>query len=1368
MFTVLYVDDEPGLLEIGKLFLERDGQFNVDTITSAPAALALMDTKVYDAIIADYQMPDMDGIQFLKKVRISGNTIPFILFTGRGREEIVIQALNEGADFYLQKGGDPLVQFTELAHQVRQAVQQRRAEASIRDHERREADIINFLPDATFAIDTTGTVIAWNHAMEGMTGVKPAEILGKNNYEYAIPFYHKRRPILIDLVLAPDEKFEREKYLYTVHDITMLTAETILEKPGGAPVHLWVKACRLFDKNGNLVGAIESIRDITRQKQAEEALRESEERFAAFMDHLPVSAFIKDEQFTSLFVNRQMEEIFGAREWIGKSVHELFPGDAAEKMTEDDRQTLVEGSQKIIETLAGKNGKRKIFETYKFRIDRENKPPLIGGFAVDITEQKEVEKALNESEERFRKIFENSPLGMTLVTPDFRFSSVNPAWVSMTGYSEEELLKMSFKDITHPEHLAGDMEHMQELVAGTIPVYSTEKQYIRKDGSILWGLIRVTNIRNQQGSLRYFAAQIEDITDRKLAEKELRESEERYRNVVEDQTELISRFLPDGTHVFVNAAYCRYFGLKRDEILGHRFRPKIPAEDQERVRQFFESLTLDHPVDSIEHRIIMPDDSIRWQRWSDRAIFDPAGTISEYQSVGQDITGQKQEEQALHENEQRLNSIYNTVGDIIFQLTVEPGGQFYFSSVNSAFSSITGLPSGQVIGKKVSEIIPEPSLTMVLEKYRQAIQEKTIVRWEETSVYPTGQVTGEVSIAPIFDKEGHCTHLIGSVHDITGRKRMEEALRESEAKYRLLADTSPEMIYLVDPEGRVQYVNRLSARVFRTTPENLVGKHLTDLFPPDVARHHLEAIRTVISTRQPSIYEGTEVLPSGKIWIDVRLSPMIDNENRVIGVLGLSNDITQRKSAEEALRQSEVRFRMIFENQQNGLIMVNAETHVIVDANRTALSLMGATRDDVIGRVCHTFICPAEKGKCPVTDLGHTVDMSERFLLNIKGERIPIIKSVSRITLGNRTYLIESFTDITEGKRAEEALRASEEKYHGIFENTTVAVFQTRIDGSIATANPAFARLLKYETPEIAIREIPSIRAIYVDPDVRDELYRLVVTQGVVDNFELALRRRDGSILWASVNVRAVRGDDGKVTGLEGLAVDITDRKNTEEALREVNKKLSLLSRITRHDINNQLMVLRAYLEILKEKQPDPSFTAPFQKAVNAAQRISSMIQFTREYEEIGVNAPVWQDCHALADTAAKDAPLGKIALKNDLPSGTEVFADPLIVKVFYNLMDNAIRYGRKITTIRFSLQESGEDHQIVCEDDGDGISADEKERIFERDFGRNTGLGLFLSREVLAITGITIRETGVPGKGARFEMTVPKNAYRLTVTEQA
>ncbi len=119
--------------------------------------------------------------------------------------------------------------------------------------------------------------------------------------------------------------------------------------------------------------------------------------------------------------------------------------------------------------------------------------------------------------------------------------------------------------------------------------------------------------------------------------------------------------------------------------------------------------------------------------------------------------------------------------------------------------------------------------------------------------------------------------------------------------------------------------------------------------------------------------------------------------------------------------------------------------------------------------------------------------------------------------------------------------------------------------------------------------------------------------------------------------------------------------------------------------------------------------------------------------------------------------------VKNDLPPGIEVFADPLVVKVFYNLMDNAALYGGKITFIRFSVEDDGDDHVIVCEDDGDGIIAQEKEKIFERGFGKNTGLGLALSREILSITGITIKETGVPGKGARFEITVPKDTWRVS-----
>ena len=201
MFSLLYVDDEPDLLSLGKLFLEGGGDFHVTTAMSAHEGLEKLATGSFDAVISDYQMPVMDGIALLKEVRIAHGAIPFILFTGKGREEVVIEAINNGVDFYLQKGGAPKAQFAELRHKILVAVERRHALDALRDSEQRLADIINFLPDATFAINTDGVVIAWNKALEIMSGIPAPSMIGKGNYEYSFAFYPERRPILIDLIL---------------------------------------------------------------------------------------------------------------------------------------------------------------------------------------------------------------------------------------------------------------------------------------------------------------------------------------------------------------------------------------------------------------------------------------------------------------------------------------------------------------------------------------------------------------------------------------------------------------------------------------------------------------------------------------------------------------------------------------------------------------------------------------------------------------------------------------------------------------------------------------------------------------------------------------------------------------------------------------------------------------------------------------------------------------------------------------------------------------------------------------------------------------------------------------------------------------
>jgi len=217
------------------------------------------------------------------------------------------------------------------------------------------------------------------------------------------------------------------------------------------------------------------------------------------------------------------------------------------------------------------------------------------------------------------------------------------------------------------------------------------------------------------------------------------------------------------------------------------------------------------------------------------------------------------------------------------------------------------------------------------------------------------------------------------------------------------------------------------------------------------------------------------------------------------------------------------------------------------------------------------------------------------------------------------------------------------------------------------------------------------------------------------------------------------------------------------QSLDTMNKKLKLLSGISRHDIISQLTALQLYREMLENMLPDPSYQEYFKKMGIATERISAIMRFTQEYEEVGINNPIWVDVCAIVDTAKKDEVAGHLHLINDIPARTEVFSDALITNVFYNLIDNAARYGGKITTIRFSVQESGDNLVILCKDDGKGVPVEDKERIFERGFGKNTGLGLALSREILDITEIRIHETGEPGRGARFEMTVPKGMWRMT-----
>ncbi|WP_424036055.1 ATP-binding protein [Methanoregula sp.] len=334
--------------------------------------------------------------------------------------------------------------------------------------------------------------------------------------------------------------------------------------------------------------------------------------------------------------------------------------------------------------------------------------------------------------------------------------------------------------------------------------------------------------------------------------------------------------------------------------------------------------------------------------------------------------------------------------------------------------------------------------------------------------------------------------------------------------------------------------------------------------------------------------------------------------------------------------------------------------------------------------------------------------------------------------------------------------RKGEQKNHTLYNHSQAGIFSiNKKTLEITDANRKFAQIIHYQCSDLIKKNLSDI---ITGSEERESFLANLHDFCRVEDIEVFLSARDGPGRW--VLISASHTDEENIVC---TVVDITDQKESQRALMLANRKLLLLSSITRHDILNKLSGIYGYLGILRMKFPDPALADYISKLEDTTKKIQALIAETQVYQDLGTQEPKWQEL----DKIARDVQVpATIALIVDL-QGVEVFADPMLKKVFSNFLDNSLRHGERVTEIRVSSQKSGEDLIVVWEDNGVGIAAEEKERIFEWGFGKNTGLGMFLIREILSLTSITIKETGQPGKGVQFEITVPEGQYRFTRVDQ-
>lgn len=345
--------------------------------------------------------------------------------------------------------------------------------------------------------------------------------------------------------------------------------------------------------------------------------------------------------------------------------------------------------------------------------------------------------------------------------------------------------------------------------------------------------------------------------------------------------------------------------------------------------------------------------------------------------------------------------------------------------------------------------------------------------------------------------------------------------------------------------------------------------------------------------------------------------------------------------------------------------------------------------------------------------------------------------------------------ELDERRKAEE----NAQRLAAIVESSDDAIIGKTLDGIITSWNLGAERLYGYTAEEMIGKPLSVLEPEQKAEDITDILDRVRNGESI-SHYQTVRKKRDGTIVDISLTVSPIRDKDGRITGASSIARDITRAKLMEEVVRQANKKLNLLNSITRHDIINQLTGMRAYIELLKDCVQNKDCVTYVLNQEKAAENIGRQLEFMRSYQDIGVKSPVWQNLPETIRIAVAQLDLRSVSFAIDIPS-SEIFADPLLQRVFYNLVENALRHGETISAIRFHLEEATGSLIVVCEDNGVGVPLEVKEQIFKREYFKHTGFGLYLSREILSITGIAIRETGVPGRGARFELVIPKASFR-------
>ncbi len=698
MLSVLYVDDEEMLLDIGKLFLEHSGDCSVDIAISARQGIEQMGKKTYDAIVSDYQMPGMDGIEFLKNIRAT-STIPFILFTGKGREEVVIEAINSGADFYLQKGGDPKAQFVELKHKILQAVNRRRTEDQLRKSETRYRQLVDLLPQTVFEIDQTLTITSINPVAMKTFGYTPEDLeKGVTVFEVFSEDEHQRIGENIRKILRGEPSGALE---YTA------------KRKDGSTFPVITYSVPIMQENIP-VGLRGVLVDITERKAAEQATLQALSLLEATLESTADGLLVIDRTGKIVNYNQKFAEMWQIPHSILETGDDTTainhvlsqltdPDDFLLKVQELYNNPLEFSS----DVLRFKDGR--VFERY-------SQPQKLGETVVgrvwsfrDVTDRKRTESALKESEIRYRTIFEHTGTAMVIIEEDTTVGFANKEFFSLTGYSQDDIdSRKSWTEFVHKEDLPRMIEqHKLRRASSSEALSHYEFRLLTKSEDIRNILLTIEMFPGTKRSI----ASLIDITGRKCTEENLQTSRLLMQSVFDAVPDLL---------IVID----RNYNIMYTNAKGHDL---IHQSDPERSKTCYGRFKLlDEPCEICSARPVFETGNMSEQEMINPAdgrirevrafpIKDLQGNVSYVIEYVRDITDRKRIEEALRESEEKYRIVAEGASEGI---AIIRDGRFEY--VNPCLAHMAGYTVEELTGASFIRFISPESVVDLLEVVRKA------------------------------------------------------------------------------------------------------------------------------------------------------------------------------------------------------------------------------------------------------------------------------------------------------------------------------------------------------------------------------------------------------------------------------------------------------------------------------------------------------------------------------------------------------------------------------------------------------------------------------------------------------------------------